>query len=105
MQRSEFCAGPGSRREFLRAGVLAAGGLTLPQLLAAQKAAAAPGCRVPDTSVILFWMWGGPSQLETFDPKPEAPSEYRGPFGSIRTKVPGLDICEIFPGLAKVSDR
>ncbi|MGV2341464.1 MAG UNVERIFIED_CONTAM: DUF1501 domain-containing protein [Planctomycetaceae bacterium] len=54
---------------------------------------------------LLGWWWGGPSQLETFDPKPEAPSEYRGPFGSIRTKVPGLDICEIFPGLAKVADR
>ncbi|MFN5076644.1 MAG: DUF1501 domain-containing protein [Planctomyces sp.] len=105
MRQSEFCAGPGGRREFLRAGVLAAGGLTLPQLLAAQRAAAVSAGGIPDTSVILFWMWGGPSQLETFDPKPEAPSEYRGPFGSIPTNVPGLDICEIFPGLAKVADR
>ncbi|HAV31196.1 MAG TPA: hypothetical protein DCX79_04245, partial [Planctomycetaceae bacterium] len=58
MRQSEFCAGPGGRREFLRAGVLAAGGLTLPQLLAAQRAAAVSAGGIPDTSVILFWMWG-----------------------------------------------
>src|SRR5205085_12685618 len=62
-----FCRGPIGRREFLRAGTLALGGLSLPQL-----AAAAGQKRLEsDTSVILFWMWGGPSQLETFDPKPK----------------------------------
>ena len=50
-------------------------------------------------------MWGGPSQFETFDPKPEAPVEYRGPFRPIRTTVPGLDICEIFPQLARQAHR
>jgi hypothetical protein len=50
-------------------------------------------------------MWGGPSQFETFDPKPNAPSEYRGPFGPIRTTVPGLDICELFPRLARQARR
>jgi hypothetical protein len=95
------CCGPLLRREFLRAGALALGGLTLPQLTAL-RAAEAP---TADTSVILFWMWGGPSQLETWDMKPDAPSEYRGPFSPIATNVPGLDICELFPRLAKIADR
>ena len=58
-----------------------------------------------DTSVILFWMWGGPSQLETFDMKPDAPSEYRGPLSPIRTNVPGIEICEYMPLLAQRADR
>jgi hypothetical protein len=66
------CPGPLTRRDFLRAGALALGGLTLPRLLAARDGTP------PDTSVILFWMWGGPSHLETYDLKPDAPSEYRG---------------------------
>jgi uncharacterized protein (DUF1501 family) len=98
---SSLCPGPLARREFLRAGALALGGLTLPQLTAA-RAATAPRS---DTSVILFWMWGGPSQLETWDPKPNAPSEYRGPFQPIATNVPGLDICEIFPRLSRMADK
>lgn len=95
------CTGPANRREFLRAGALALGGLTLPDLASAQ----ATGRAESDTSVILFWMWGGPSQLETFDPKPDAPSEYRGPFRPIATNVPGMQICEIFPRLAQVADK
>src|SRR5687767_12089122 len=68
------CPGPASRREFLRVGTLALGGLGLNHLLAAQtKASQKPA----DTSLILFWMWGGPSHLETYDLKPDAPSEYR----------------------------
>ncbi|MCH2611621.1 MAG: DUF1501 domain-containing protein, partial [Pirellulales bacterium] len=63
------------RREFLRAGTLAMGGITLPELLR-QRAIA--GSQSRPTSVILFWMWGGPSQLETYDMKPDAPSEFRG---------------------------
>ena len=59
------------RREFLRAGMLALGGVTLPQILATRAMA---GVSDPDTSVILFWMWGGPSQLETYDMKPDAVS-------------------------------
>ena len=59
----------------------------------------------PDTSVILFWMWGGPSQFETYDPKPDAPAEYRGPFRPIPTAVPGLDLCELFPLQAKLGDK
>jgi hypothetical protein len=90
------------RREFLRVGTLALGGLGLSDLL---KARAAIGQPHPDTTVILFWMWGGPSQLETYDCKPDAPSEYRGPLRPIRTTVPGLDICEVFPLQAKLGHR
>jgi hypothetical protein len=58
-----------------------------------------------DPAVILFWMWGGPSQLETWDMKPNAPSEYRGPFRPIATTVPGIEICELFPRLAGLAHR
>src|SRR3954451_11419483 len=96
------CTGPLRRREFLRLGTLALGGLGLADLLAARAAAARPD---PDTSVILFWMWGGPSQFETYDPKPDAPPEIRGPFRPIPTAVPGMDLCELLPLHAKVADR
>jgi hypothetical protein len=96
------CTGPLSRREFLRAGVLALGGLSLADVLAARAAA---GQSPPDTSVILFWMWGGPSQLETYDLKPDAPAEYRGPFRPIHTNVAGIDVCELFPLQARLADK
>ncbi|MDB5388227.1 MAG: hypothetical protein JWM11_3873 [Planctomycetaceae bacterium] len=96
------CRGALKRREFLRAGVLALGGLTLSDVLRLRASAAGPK---PATSVILFWMWGGPSQLETYDMKPAAPREYRGPLSPIRTNVPGLDICEYFPLQAQMADK
>lgn len=96
------CPGPASRREFLRLGTLALGGLGLNHLLAAQARA---GNKPADTTVILFWMWGGPSHMEMYDCKPDAPSEFRGPFRPIKTEVPGLDICEIFPQKAKQAKR
>lgn len=94
------CRGPVARRDVLRAGALALGGVTLPRLIAARADA-----RPPDTSVILFWMWGGPSHYETFDPKPDAPEEVRGPFRPTATPVPGTQICELFPRLARLADR
>lgn len=99
---SQNCVGPVRRREFLRLGMLALGGMSVPELLAARAGA---GGSAPDTSVILFWMWGGPSQLETYDLKPEAPVEYRGPYRPIPTAVPGLDLCELFPLQAKLGDK
>lgn len=100
---SPRCPGPSSRREFLRLGTLALGGLTLDGLLAAREASGLSPR--PDRSVILFWMWGGPSQLETYDLKPDAPTEYRGPFRPIPSNVPGLDLCELFPRQARLGDR
>ncbi|MBP87481.1 MAG: hypothetical protein CMJ64_12275 [Planctomycetaceae bacterium] len=97
-----FCRGPVRRREFLRAGTLALGGLTLPELL--RRRADANELK-RQTSVILFWMWGGPSQLETYDMKPDAPTEYRGPLNPIQTSVPGMDICEYMPLQAKMADK
>lgn len=98
------CRGPLRRREFLRVGTLALGSLSLGDLLRL-RSLAAPAASPPDTTVILFWMWGGPSHLETYDLKPLAPSEYRGPFKPIHTCVPGLDVCEVFPLQAKLGDK
>lgn len=100
--RETVCRGALKRREFLRAGVLALGGVTLSDVLRSRAMAANP---TPGTSVILFWMWGGPSQLETYDMKPNAPREYRGPLNAIRTNVPGMDICEYFPLQAQMADK
>ncbi|MBB77131.1 MAG: hypothetical protein CMJ75_21710 [Planctomycetaceae bacterium] len=97
------CSGPISRRTLLRAGALALGGVTLADILAARSATGQKPA--PETSVILFWMWGGPSQLETYDMKPSAPSEYRGPFDPIATAVPGMEMVEHFPRQAKIASH
>jgi hypothetical protein len=96
-----FCDGL-SRRDFLHAGALGALGLTLPGFLQAKAAG-----QVKDTDVncILLFLVGGPSQLDTWDPKPQAPAEIRGPFKPIRTKAPGMFISEIFPKMAQVADK
>jgi uncharacterized protein (DUF1501 family) len=95
-----------SRREFLRIGGLSAFGLALPAVLRLQHQAAAAGTR-PKNSVncILLWMQGGPSHLDTLDPKPDAPVEIRGEFGTIPTATPGVRIVEHFPLLAKEADK
>ncbi|MDP7205585.1 MAG: DUF1501 domain-containing protein, partial [Pirellulaceae bacterium] len=92
-----------SRRGFLRAGGLGASGLTLAELIRS-NALAGPAAR-KDHSVIILWMRGGPSQHETWDPKPEAPVEYRGAFGSMETTVPGIRICDMLPQCASVMDK
>jgi hypothetical protein len=96
------CAGPVRRREFLQAGALALGGLTLADVLAAR---AANRSRGPDTSVIMLYLHGGASQLETYDLKPGAPTSYRSVFEAIPTNVPGIEICELFPQQAKIADK
>jgi hypothetical protein len=73
-------------------------------LRARAQESGAPGT-APAKSVIMLWLWGGPSHLETFDLKPDAPLEYRGPFEPISTSVPGIRICELLPGLAKRADK
>ncbi|MBI3469097.1 MAG: DUF1501 domain-containing protein [Planctomycetes bacterium] len=80
-----------SRRSFISSSVIAGvGGLTLPQVLRQRAEAATAGRAVKDTAVIQIWLGGGPSHFETYDPKPDAPAEYRGPFGVIPTKLPGV---------------
>jgi uncharacterized protein DUF1501 len=98
---SQDCDGV-TRRSFLQAGALGVGGLMLPDLLRVQEAQAAPD---PKTAVILFWLSGGPGHMETWDPKPEAPSEYRGPFGAISTRVAGIQFSELMPECARIMDR
>ncbi len=87
-----------NRRDFLKVGMLAAGGLRLPQLLAASNDAAAKSC-------IILFMSGGPSQLDTFDPKPDAPLEVRGPVGTIATRVPGVRFAELVPKCAHALNK
>ena len=58
-----------------------------------------------DFSVILFWANGGPSHLDLFDMKPEAPAEYRGPLRPVKTNVSGIEICELMPRLSKIADK
>ena len=104
-----FCDGL-SRRGFLSAGFLGVVGLTLADLLRLKRAQAASRGdkgRAADrsSSVILFWQHGGPSQLDTFDLKPDAPSEYRGPYRPMKTNVPGIEISERMPYHASVMDK
>src|SRR5262249_12985693 len=87
-----------SRRELLCAGGLGVLGLSLPELLAADLAGQGRGGKAK--ACILMFMWGGPSQLDTWDPKPDAPLEVRGQFKPIATNVPGIRISEHFPLLA-----
>src|SRR4051812_19107397 len=98
------CPGPLQRREFLRAGLAAFGSLSLPGLLRLRAESGSPASR-ERTAVIVVWLRGGASHLETYDPKPDAPSEYRGPFNPIATKTPGLRVCELLPRQAALSHR
>lgn len=94
-----------SRRNFLRVGGLGFLGLSLPELLQMEQAAAGQGSAAKrPRSCILVWLGGGPSHLDTFDPKPEAPAEYRGEFKAIGTKA-GFQLCEHLPRLAQVSEK
>src|SRR6187397_243747 len=94
---------PLPRRSFLQVGALGAGGLSLAQLL--QLRAEGAAARSADTSVILIWLSGGPGHMETWDPKPLAPAEYRGPLRAIDTSVPGVQFSELMPEQARLMDR
>lgn len=108
-----------TRRSFVEAGVLGLGGLSLAEFLRLKaearvvtremiddRTASVPGVNPDaDTSVILIWMSGGPGHHETWDPKPDAVSQYRGPFGAISTNVPGVRFSETLPEQAKIADK
>jgi hypothetical protein len=93
-----------TRRSFVRAGALGFVGLTLPDLLRLRAKGAAHDAK-HDHSVILFWLSGGPGHMETWDPKPSAPSGFRGPLGAIRTSIPGVQLGELMPEQAQRMDR
>src|SRR6185503_19185611 len=77
----------------------------LPRVLKAKEASAQQGLAAKDTSVILLWLDGGPSHMDLYDLKPEAPAEIRGIWNPIHTNVPGFDISELFPLQAKIADK
>src|SRR5215211_3165328 len=91
-RRANLCSGP-SRRDFLHAGALAPLGLTLPGVLSAK--AADQGGKDGDVNCIFLMLVGAPSQIDTFDPKPNAPAEVRGPFKPTATNVAGMQLSEI----------
>jgi hypothetical protein len=100
-RRSQFCDGV-SRRNFLKVGGLGMAGLSLPQLLAAESRA---GIGSSQKSVIMIYLVGGPPHQDMFDLKTNAPSEIAGPMRPIGTNVPGIEICELFPQMAKRMDK
>src|SRR5262245_39038510 len=106
--KRQFHPGGWTRRELLRAGALGLFGLSVPDLLKG-RAAALPQTRPASfgraKSCILLFMWGGPAHQDTWDLKPEAPREIRGEFRPISTNVPGIQICEHFPRLARRVDK
>lgn len=94
-----------TRRNMLKAGLSGMAGLSVPGLLRARADASQNGRPLRRKSVILLWMAGGPSQIDTWDPKPTRPAENRGPFATTATAVPGIDICEHLPKQAAMMDR
>ncbi len=103
-RRYRDCEGT-SRREFLKVGTLGAGALTLSGLLSARAQAAADGKPVRNTSVVWVWLGGGPTHIETFDPKMNAPVEYRSVTGEVSTSLSGVTIGATFPKIAAMADR
>lgn len=103
-ERASFCDGV-PRRSFLKAGFLGAAGLGLADVLRLRSRASEAGKPARKTSVIFVEMAGGPTQFETYDPKPKAPIEYRGEFGITQTNVPGVIFSELMVEQAKIADK
>ena len=101
-KKVHFCDGV-TRRDFVHAGSLAMLGLSMPQFLELKAMGAVNPSK--DVSCIQLMLVGGPSQLDTWDMKPDAPASIRGPFKPIKTNVPGIEISEIFPRMAKHADK
>jgi hypothetical protein len=94
-----------TRRDFLKVGALGAGALTLPDLLRSRAQAARAGQATRNTSVVWLWLGGGPTHVETFDPKMTAPVEFRSAIGAVQTNVPGIELGSVFPRMAKNMDK
>lgn len=93
-----------ARRDFLKLGSLCVGGLTLGDLLRLEARSQGSG-RKSSKAVIMVWLEGGPSHIDMYDLKPNAPAEIRGPYKPIQTRVPGMEICELLPQQSKIADR
>jgi hypothetical protein len=103
-RRGRTCDGA-TRRDFLKVGALGLTGLMLPDLLRARAAAMATGKATKNTSVVWLWLSGGPTQIETFDPKMSAPAEFRSTVGAVKTRLPGVEIGGVLPKIAQVADK
>ena len=100
----ETCEGTLERRAFLRAGLTGLSTLTLSDLLRL-RGSAGPAETSGGPSIIVLWLWGGPSHMETFDLKPDAPAEYRGEFGRSRRTCPASGSASTCPRLAGIADK
>ena len=94
-----------NRRDFLKIGTLGMGGLMLPDLLRARARAASEGRPTRNTSVVWLWLGGGPTHVETFDPKMSAPAEFRSTTGEVRTNLPGVTLGGTFERMGRVADK
>jgi hypothetical protein len=94
-----------SRRDFLRVGALGLTGLALPDLLRLRAGAKESGKPTKNTSVVWLWLGGGPTHIETFDPKMSAPAEYRSIVGATKTNLPGVEIGAVYPKIAQMADK
>jgi hypothetical protein len=103
-RRTRDCDGQ-TRRDFLKVGGLGLGAVGLPSLLAARAEAAQQGRAVKDTAVVLLWLSGGPTHVETFDPKMTAPIEYRSVTGEVKTNLPGVTLGGNFEKMSRVADK
>lgn len=104
-QRSLSLCNRVARRDAMKVGVMGATGLTLPSLLRARSAARERGQSTRDTSIVWLWMQGGAPHIETFDPKMDAPSNYRSMIGAVDTRLPGVQFGGLYPGLANMADQ
>ncbi|MFM8933269.1 MAG: DUF1501 domain-containing protein, partial [Gemmataceae bacterium] len=92
-----------TRRQMVQTGALPLFGISLPSLLQARELSLAPTGKAK--ACIFIFLWGGPAQQDTLDPKPDAPAEYRGEFSTIQTALPGVRVCEHLPGIARRLDK
>jgi hypothetical protein len=103
-RRRNTCDGS-NRRDFLKVGALGMSGLALPDLLRARAAASTRGMPTRNTSVVWLWLGGGPTHVETFDPKMSAPTEFRSTVGAVQTCLPGVQLGGVFPKMARLADK
>ena len=102
--KGKFCDGM-SRRGFLRVGGLSLGGATLPQILSAENPLDPSKSRLGHKAVIMIFLAGGPPHQDMWDIKRDAPTNIRGEFNAMKTNVPGIEICELFPKIAGMADK